>query len=171
MGRLSENTADAGPAGKDGRMTTTQAGVATLPADFDRPWMLGTLARGLAFVLADLVVLLVAQLRAAGTAAPDADIGTGLLLFAFGLGGAAVWGAVDGHRFDRLAPVLVRWALVAAVAGCFPPLYRAVSGGPDLAVLGSDLVEVGGFTAALILCAATLGCLIGVLIERQSPLR
>ena len=153
-------------------MTATQAPIATLPrSHFDRPWALGTLGRGLAFVLADLVVLVLAQSRASGAAGAGADIGAGLLLFALALGGAAVWGAVDGHRLDRFAPVLARWAVVAAIAGCFPPLYRAVVGGPDLSVLGSDLVEVGGFTATVVLGAAALGCLIGVLTDRQRPQR
>ena len=152
-------------------MTATQAPIATLPAGFDQPWVVGTLGRGLAFVLADLVVLVLAQSRAVGAGGAEAGTGAGLLLFALALGGAAVWGAVDGHRLDRFTPVLVRWALVAAIAGCFPPLFRAVGGGPDLAVLGSDLVEVGGFTATVILGAATLGCLLGVLTDRRRPLR
>lgn len=152
-------------------MTTTRAEVTTLPAGLDRLWMLGTLGRVLAFVLADLVVLLVAQSRAGAAGAAESDTGAGLLLFALALGGAAVWGAVDGHRLNRFAPVLARWAVVAFVAGCFPPLYRAVGGGPDLAVLGSDPVEVAGFTAALVFSAATLGCLVGVLTDRRAPLR
>nr|WP_294696585.1 hypothetical protein [uncultured Friedmanniella sp.] len=152
-------------------MTTTSAEAATLPARFDRPWTVGTLGRGLAFLLAELVVLLLAQGRVAGTAAADGDIGAGLLLVALGLGGAAVWGAVDGHRRDRFGPVLARWAVVAVLAGCFPPLYHAAVGGPELSVLGSDLVEVGGFTATVVLGAATLGCLVGVLTDRRAPRR
>lgn len=152
-------------------MTTTSAEAATLPASFDRPWAVGTLGRGLAFLLAELFVLLLGQGRAAGTAGADGEIGAGLLLVVLALGGAAVWGAVDGHRLDRFGPVLARWAVVAVLAGCFPPLYRAVGGGPDLSVLGSDLVEVGGFTATVVLGAAALGCLTGVLTDRRSPRR
>ena len=135
-------------------MTTTLIEPVRLAAGLDRRWVLGTGGRLLAFVLAELAVLLGA--RSSGL--PDPAVGAGLLLVVLTLVTAAVWAAVDAHATRRTAPVLARWAVVALAAGGLLVLWDA----------GTGLQQLGGVTAVAVLASAAVGCLAGVLASRRA---
>ncbi|SDS91840.1 hypothetical protein SAMN04488543_2641 [Friedmanniella luteola] len=137
-------------------MTSTSTASLTSTAALDRSWVLGTVGRLLAFVLAEVAVLL--GTRAASL--PDPAVGAGLLLVVLGLGAAAVWAAADGHQTGRSAPVLARWAVVALVSGLVLALWDA----------GTGLSGLAGVTGVVVLGSATLGCLAGVLTARRPRL-
>ena len=134
-------------------MTTTRVEPAPLTTGLDRRWVLGTGARLLAFVLAELAVLLAAR----SSALPDPAVGAGLLLVVLALGPVAVWAAVDASTARRTGPVLARWALVALAAGGLLALWDG----------GTGLRGLGGVTAVVVLASATLGCLAGVVAARR----
>jgi len=134
-------------------MTTTRLEPAPPTSVLDRSWLGGTAVRLLAFVLAEVVVLLAA--RSSGL--PDPASGAGVLLVVLALGPVALAAAVDAHRAPRPGPVLARWALVAVAAGGLLLLWDA----------GTGLRGLGGVTAVVVLVSAALGCLAGVLAGRR----
>lgn len=134
-------------------MTATHLDPALATTGPVRPWALGTGARLVAFVLAEVAVVLAAR----SSSLPDPAVGAGLLLVVLALGPVAVWAAADVHRVRRPGPVLARWAVVALAAGGLLALWDG----------GTGLSRLGAVTALVVLASATLGCLAGVLAARR----
>ncbi|MFE6649355.1 hypothetical protein ACFVJS_22510 [Nocardioides sp. NPDC057772] len=102
----------------------------------------------------------------------DATIGAGLLYFVLLLAVSGLWGLWDGYHAKRLAPVFVRWALVAGAVGLSGPLRIWFEGDRDFGVLWSDLWNLTPFLAGLVLAPAAVGIGIGYALNRggRSPL-
>lgn len=91
----------------------------------------------------------------------DATIGAGLLYFALLLTVSGLWGLWDGHHAERLAPVFVRWALIAGAVGLSGPFRIWFEEGRDFGVLWSDLWNLTPFLTGLVLAPAAVGIGIG----------
>ncbi|WP_328531200.1 hypothetical protein OG984_08755 [Nocardioides sp. NBC_00368] len=91
----------------------------------------------------------------------DATIGAGLLYFALLLTVSGLWGLWDGFHAKRLAPVFVRWALVAGAVGLSGPIRIWFEGDRDLGVLWSDFWSLTPFLTGLVLVPAAVGIGIG----------
>ena len=91
----------------------------------------------------------------------DANIGAGLIYFALLLTASGIWGLWDGYHAKALAPVFVRWALIAVVVGLSGPFRIWIEEGQDFGVLWSDLWNLTPFLAGLVLAPAAVGIAIG----------
>jgi len=131
------------------RMFTTHLLAGPLTSGLDRSWLRGTLARLIAFLLAEAVLLLAART----SALPDAAVGAGLLLVVLPSAAAALWAAVDVHGQGRAGPVIARWAVVAVAAGGLLAAWDA----------GTGLRGQAGVVAAVVLLASAIGCSAGLL--------
>ncbi|NGN91249.1 hypothetical protein G5C66_00645 [Nocardioides sp. KC13] len=96
----------------------------------------------------------------------DATIGAGLLYFALLLTVSGLWGLWDGYHAKRLAPVFVRWALVAGAVGLSGPFRIWFEDGRDVGVLWSDLWNLTPFLAGLVVVPAAVGIGIGYAFGR-----
>lgn len=115
-------------------------------------------------------MFLLARQARASNGQGGANIGGGLLLFAIEAVAAFVWAAVDGRRGVGPAPLGVRWAVVAVVAGAFGSVYNGFSEQPpDLSVILSDLATVSSFVAALIFIPAVIGGGLGLRMRGPAP--
>ncbi|MER7555707.1 hypothetical protein ABTZ46_02125 [Nocardioides sp. NPDC126508] len=98
----------------------------------------------------------------------DANIGAGLIYFALLLAVSGIWGLWDGYHAKVLAPVFVRWALIAGVVGLSGPLQIWFEEGRDFGVLWSDLWNLTPFLAGIVLAPAAVGIAIGYALSSGS---